>query len=225
MKTLVQLIGMLMSMFIMACDTDPILGQSPEPPSDDISIKSRSTVYNPITDKITGNSELSRRENSIAVIFEAYELMPGHAYSLWWRVWNRPELCEIPGKCSEKDLVNVKSLQVEMMFAGNAVADSDGRIHILSHLEAGDDSGSVNYMHGWYPAGGLHDDKTFSAEVDLILRSHGPYDKDIMEDQAGSYDLGCIYPLGFLPFTEIPDKPGECGDIAIAIHAPVQQVN
>jgi len=65
----------------------------------------------------------------------------------------------------------------------------------------------------------LQSGKTFSAEVHIVLRSHGPAIPGIIDEQISTFEGGCI--IFFDPFTEIPDDVGECGDIEFAIHPPV----
>ncbi|MUP44520.1 hypothetical protein E0K83_02015 [Gramella sp. BOM4] len=233
MKSIAHIYISLLAIFLMACEPESpneliqgnITGherqQQDEDADENIYLKSKVDIYNPITDKVVGTSFLIRSNAELKGAFESDDLEPGHAYTLWWRVWNNPQSCNIPGGCEEGDLERAGIVQVEMMHAGSQIADAEGKVKIRSTLLAADDSGSINHLHGLPPAGGLHADKTFSSEVQLILRSHGPFVEELMEIQLDSYSEGCSTSLGFRAFTEIPDEIGECGDIEIAVHPPV----
>lgn len=183
--------------------------------------QSESDVFNPIRDQVVGKSYLIRTFSKIIGRYESYDLEPGHVYTLWWVVWNNPHACKIPGACENNDMGNAVSIDVEIMYAGGQVAESDGILSFTTHLNAGDPSRSINSMHGLAPAGGLQFGKTFSAEVHLILRSHGPAIPGMLNAQLRNYYGGCVSPSQILPNSEIPDQAGECANIEIAVHPPV----
>ena len=62
-------------------------------------------------------------------------------------------------------------------------------------------------------------ERALSAEVHLVLRSHGPAIPGQTVEQTSTYNGGCTYDLG--AFTgDIPDTMGECGDLLAAVHHP-----
>ncbi|MGB5692950.1 MAG: hypothetical protein WBM43_10120 [Flavobacteriaceae bacterium] len=180
--------------------------------------KSSTAVFNAITGEVIGTSVLHRNSNGVTVNFKTTDLMPGHTYTLWWVVWNKPENCIVPGECSEADFANALDVEVQLLYAAGHVAGNNGKGNFSGHLNENDDSGSIHELFGLPNFGGLHNAET--AEIHAVLRSHGPAVPGIVNEQIGSYLGGCptTFPYGFPPFTEIPDEVGECGDIIAALH-------
>ncbi|WP_340104260.1 hypothetical protein [Rhodohalobacter sp. 8-1] len=179
--------------------------------------KSAADIFNVVTGKMTGESTLHRNGNGITVNFKTTGLMPGHAYTLWWVVWNKPEQCATPGACVESDFANALNVEVQLMYAAGSVAGNNGKGNFSAHLKENDDSGSIHELFGLPSFGGLQD--ADAAEIHAVLRSHGPKVPGLVNEQINSYEGGCV--VNFAPFSEIPDEVGECGDIIAAIHAPL----
>jgi hypothetical protein len=154
---------------------------------------------------IKGKSTLIRNENEIWVNFNAKGLTPG-AYTIWWVIWNEPLECEIPGECDEPDFGVADDVQVEVMYADGLVVGKNGKGDFEAHLMVGDDTGSVNGLFGIGSYGGLQAGKTYSSEVHIVLRTHGPVQPDLLDEQISSYGGGC--------------ETGDCADIAFSIHPP-----
>jgi len=181
---------------------------------------SKEDVINPIIDQTTGRSTLIRGKRGIWARYHSNHLIPGHVYTLWLVIWNNPENCDTPGQCGEIDFGNPSAVGVDVLFAGSGhVAGASGKGTFYGRLRAGDDSESMNITFGLPPAGGLQAGNTFSAEVHLVLRSHGPKIPGMIYEQSSGYFGGCT--TFFDPFTQIPAEEGECGDIEFSIHAPV----
>lgn len=179
--------------------------------------KSTAEIFNGVTGETIGESTLHRNGNGITVNFKTNGLIPGHAYTLWWVVWNNPELCAGP-VCGLADFVNADLVEVELLYASGSVAANNGKGNFSAHLKVGDTTESVNeYIFGLPSYGGLQNAET--AEIHAVLRSHGPKVPGQVNEQINSYEGGCV--VNFAPFTEIPDEVGECGDIIAAIHAPL----
>ncbi len=185
-------------------------------------VKSTVAIISPIAGtNITGTSTLHRSKNGITVNFKANGLIPG-AYTIWWVIWNKPQQCGIPGECTDTDFGNAANVEVEVMYAAGHVVGNNGKGNFSAHLNVDDDSGSINEaFFGLPPAGGLQAGNTLSAEVHVVLRTHGPVVPGVVNEQIGSYGGGCDDPLMYAPFTVYPNVIGECGDIAFAIHSPV----
>lgn len=180
--------------------------------------KSTADIFNGVTGEIIGESTLNRNGNGITVNFKANKLDPGYAYTLWWVVWNNPENCFVPGACVEADFANADDVKVELLYAAGSVVGNNGKGNFSAHLKVGDATGSVNVdIFGLPSYGGLLD--AHKAEIHAVLRSHGPKVSGLVGEQINSYEGGCV--TNFAPFIEIPDEPGECGDIIAAIHAPL----
>ena len=179
---------------------------------------STSDVYNIDFTKVIGTSTLRRAENRIMVDFETSDLIEGHAYTLWWVVWNKPENCGgFPSSCTVPDLQVADLVEVELLFTGNGfIADDRGTVSFSAVLMENDTTESVNELLGMSSFGGLVDART--AEVHVVIRSHGPAIDGMEYEQISSYEGGCA--VNFPPFTEIPDAKGECGDMQAAIFQP-----
>ncbi|MBT8278586.1 MAG: hypothetical protein KJO41_06255 [Bacteroidia bacterium] len=219
MKLLLKFLAMAILVLIVACSTEPI---SNDLAPDEIRASEKSSVdiINPILGEVTGTSTLHRSKSGLTVNYKTTGLAPGYAYTIWWVIWNNPEKCEVPGECTDSDFANAEAVGVEVLYAAGHVVGNSGKGNFSGHLNTDDDSASINTLFGLPPAGGLHSGKTFSAEVHLVLRSHGPKIPGMVSEQINSYEGGCLDPFAIAPFTEIPDEVGECGDIEFAIHPP-----
>jgi len=177
--------------------------------------KSTVDVFNVVNGTMVGTSTLHRNKNGITVNFKTTDLTPGYAYTLWWVIWNNPQECEgYPGACAESDFAIADLVEVEVLYAAGHVVGGSGTGKFSGHLNENDASESINYLFPIDSNGGLHDAET--AEVHLVLRSHGPAIPGMVNEQIGSYLGGCS--TFFDAFTEIPDDVGECGDFEAAIH-------
>ena len=185
----------------------------------DVKVSGKQTVviFDVVNGVVAGTSTLHRNKSGITVNFKATGLIADHAYTVWWVIWNNPEECAIPGACSDGDFGN-PDVQVELMYATGHVVGNNGKGNFGAHLNENDASETINPLFGIPSYGGLADAQ--KAEVHIVLRSHGPKIPGIVNEQIGSYLGGCsqVFPYGFPPFTEIPDEPGECGDIYASVH-------
>lgn len=178
-------------------------------------IKAMQPVIDPINGGIiVGKSKLLRNRKGIAMALKS-RLVPGHAYTIWWVIWNFPENCIVPGACTDADFADAVGVGVDVMYAAGNVAGRNGVAGFAGHLKEGDISASTNEFFGLEPVGLLDAKK---AEVHLVVRSHGPKIPGQVQDQLSSYEGGCT--VFFDPFTEIPDAEGECGDILFSIYPP-----
>jgi hypothetical protein len=161
----------------------------------------------------TDGATLLRNNNKIKMTFKVDDLEPGYAYTIWWVVWNNPEECTVPFACGDADFAIADDVEVELMYAAGHVVGNSGKGNFAGSLNEGDASGSINNLFGLPSYGGLHDART--AEVHLVLRSHGPAIPGQIDEQINTYEGGCV--TNFPAFTEIPDEEGECGDYMFAI--------
>ena len=176
--------------------------------------KSSTDIFNAITGEVIGLSTLRRNRNGITINFKTKGLNPGHAYTLWWVVWNKPENCAVPGECDEGDFANAQKVEVQLIYASGHVAGNNGKGNFSAHLKENNSSGSIHRLYGLPDFGGLKDAQ--AAEIHAVLRSHGPKIPGQVSEQISSYEGGCI--VSFPQFTEIPEELGECGDIIAALH-------
>ena len=135
---------------------------------------------------ITGTSTLHRNKNGITVNFKAENLYPG-AYTIWWVIWNYPQECDAPGACIDEDFGIAGDVGVEVMYAAGHVVGNNGKGNFSAHLNADDDSGSINDdFFGLPEFGGLKAGNTFSSEVHVVLRTHGPKVPGLVNEQISS---------------------------------------
>ncbi|GJM33890.1 MAG: hypothetical protein DHS20C18_28910 [Saprospiraceae bacterium] len=176
----------------------------------------------PIIDPINGNqvigeAGLFRYDGGISMRYITSGLAPGHAYTIWWVVWNKPEACiGYPGPCASDDFEAADQVEVEIMYAAGAISGQDGRANFKAYLETNDANGSINTLFGLPKFGGLKNPMT--SEIHLVLRSHGPAISGQTHEQTSSYGGGCTTNLP--DFTEVPDQMGECADIHFAVFQP-----
>ena len=181
--------------------------------------KSTTDVIDPYTGLTWGTSTLHRNDSGITVNYKVEGLIPGHAYTLWWVVWNNPENCAgYPGICMDTDFANHEQIMPEVMYAAGHVVGEDGIGNFSGRLAENDASGSINVEFMGLPSyGGLLDAR--GAEVHTLLHSHGPAIPGLVHEQISSFWGGCEVDLGI--FTgNIPMNPGECATILAAVHQP-----
>ncbi len=195
---------------LAACDDDPATGPAP-------SAHNEST--NPIfffpdasgTMVESGTSTLKRDADGVTATFEASDLPEG-AYTLWWVVWNNPSACAgIP--CLEPDLFN-SATNVDLGYATGAVVGTDGKCNMSVRLDKTELLAGFPLELGIASGNGLIDPLT--AEVHLVLRSHGEVVENLEEEMIRTFNAGCV---GMAPQWGTPG-PNECFDIQFAIHQP-----
>jgi len=217
MKTIHFLMTMLMATLLMAsCSKEETF---PANPDDDLNPTDNQVQSAHVIDPIHGNQVigqalLKRQATGITMKYETTGLIPGHTYTIWWVVWNKPENClAFPGACDAPDFENAEAVEVEVMYAAGKIADHHGNATFSGHLNIDNASDSINDLFGFSSFGGLKDPVT--AEVHLVLRSHGPAIPGQVHNQLTSYQGGCTT---YLPdFTEVPDEEGECADLHFAV--------
>lgn len=140
------------------------------------------------TNEVIGTSTLHRGKDGLTVNFKASGLAQG-TYTLWWVIFNDPGACA--GDCDDPDLLDA---QAEVMAATGGVVGPNGVGNFSAHLKENDASGSINALFDLPSFGGLHDAQ--SAEVLMVLRTHGPKIPGMVYEQTHTYNGGCIVPPG-----------------------------
>ena len=234
MKTIIKFSLTLLILFAFSCSQETTLDPVPA----DLNTESLKVVSAKATSKetvaivspvpgadITGTSTLHRNKNGITVNFKAENLNPG-AYTIWWVIWNNPVPCGDPDDdsdpCTEADFAKADLVEVDIMYAGGHVVGNNGKGNFSAHLNAGDETPESIIGGFGLPdviGGGLQVGKTFSSEVHVVIRTHGPAVPGMVNDQISSYGGGCTteYPA----FSAYPDIEGHCADFAAAIFPPV----
>lgn len=148
----------------------------------------------------SGTATLLRTNNKISMTFKVDGLNPGHAYTIWWVIWNKPEECTTPYACDVVDFDMSEVVEVDALYAAGHVVGNSGKGNFSGSLKESDTSGSINDLFA-LPAYGLQDART--AEVHLVLRDHGPKIPGQVNDQINFYPGGCV--------------TGDCNDPLFAI--------
>ena len=159
----------------------------------------------------TGESRLGRDLNRVGVAVHTNGIPNNQALTLWWVVFNNPQACAT-APCNEQDLGN-PAVEADILYAAGSVV-SGGRASFNATLREGETAGSIAGLFGLPAASGLHD--ALTAEVHVVVRSHGPVIPNMLEEQLNSYGGGCSVELA--PGT-MPSAEGECADIQFAIHS------
>lgn len=173
-------------------------------------------------DEVAGHSTLRRTDDDIRATFHAEGVLPEHAVTLWWVVFNEPERCSAPGcgqddifvggdPTAELDLEGIAAADIVAGFASGDVSSPDGSLDLTATLEEHEIGPEVIFGDGAL----LKDARR--AEIHLVARSHGPAIEGDEDIQTGSFAGGCERDL-FPP--EIPESEGECADIQFSVHAP-----
>ena len=169
-------------------------------------------------------SSLTRMKHGLYMTFEATQLEPGEAYTVWWVIFDKPENCS-DGACGVDDVFLVdeednfiltdegartfnlpgrEATLFSEIRATGSIIDVDGTAEFRAHLPIGD---GTEASFGT----GLID--PMKAEVHLILRTHGAAIPGRIHEQMNTTWGGC--PEGW------PKTP--CHNVQLSIHqAPSQ---
>jgi hypothetical protein len=151
-------------------------------------------------------SALVRNDNGVAMTLHTSGLAPGSATTVWWVVFNNPELCthgELGLRCGEGDLPPFggdPAVQASVLWATGHVIGGDGVGGFGAYLGEGDTTGA---MFG----PGLIDARR--ADVHLIVRTHGDAIPGLIDEQISTFNGGCN-----------PGEPnvGECMNVQASPH-------
>jgi hypothetical protein len=153
------------------------------------------------------NAELVRMDNGIYMNVKTNGLEPGHVVTMWYVVFNNPELCS-EDECGEDDVFNLnadgsfifnddgsppmnmeawEAIKLSLLRADGLIVGDDGKAEFRGHLPVGDTIEAV--------AGpGLLD--AYKAEVHAVLRDHMEPQAEILSEMLNSMNGGCseIFP-------------------------------
>ncbi len=155
---------------------------------------------------LVGSSRLTRAKSRIRVTLKTTELTPRHTYTLWWVVFDAPENCSAPA-CGEDDVFddalaggpNLPEVTI-LGAADGRIARRSGRTIFAGMLHRGDVSKAIF-------GDGL--DNPMTAEVHLVVRSHGEKIPGLIREQLTTFNGGCD-----------PGQPneGQCVDVQFSVH-------
>jgi len=165
-------------------------------------------------------ARLTRYENGVTMAISTNDLNPGDVYTVWWVVFNAPENCS-DGVCNADDILVVEDGIVPRDADGNRLMNMDGIANAnisIQHAAGGYSvDGTLNTsaslgegeVPGIVVGPGLLDAET--AEIHLVVRTHGPMVEGAFADQISTFGGGCE------PFDALP-----CEDVQFAIFQPTQ---
>lgn len=131
-------------------------------------------------------SVLMRNDNGVAVRVHSRALATG-AYTMWWVIFNNPEHCAVPFACGENDFPfppfnGNPAVAVSIQFAtGFIVPSNNGKVRADAGLATGEVTKNLLPMTLQKP---------MSAEIHVVLRTHGAVDLDNVHLQISEFDDG-----------------------------------
>ena len=169
----------------------------------------------PSGEPAVGASILARYANSVEMSIHTTGLEPGHAYTVWWVIFNNPDACS--DDCDEDDFPEGvpaakigdepadPAVQASVLWAAGAIAGSDGTADFYARLIVGDSP----MPHEFGP--GLTD--PLNAEIHLPVRSHGRAVPGRVAEQLSTIN-------GMCNFTKPDPGSNKCLNVQVATHQP-----
>lgn len=128
---------------------------------------------------------LVRTDSGVSFTVATSGLVPGHAYTVWVMIFNRPQFCANPPRdglrCGLEDLGSDLVGASVTYGAGNVVGGA-GRASFAGRQAVGDTSTAL-FGPGLTDARG--------AEVQVRIRDHGPAVPGLVDDQVHTFNGGC----------------------------------
>ncbi len=172
-------------------------------------------------------SMLDRNSRGVTALMHTHDLLPGHAYTMWWVVFNNPAACNGgPTGCSAADVGAVVAsggtenpAQAAVLRAAGGVAGPNGQLSLASRLKVGDLGGCQSSLP--FALVCLPLTNPDGAAIMLVLHDHGP--KLPGNEQLATFEGGCfnyIYgPTGAVNI-EYDLGPYECFSPQASPHFP-----
>lgn len=150
---------------------------------------------------VDGTSTLTRHHQGAAFTLSTRALQNRNAYTVWWVVFNNPELCESACECGAVDLDN-PAVEPGQFWATGRVADRFGQADFaggtgVGELPAGEDQAP-------HPIAMSPLLDPLEAEIHLVVRGHGRHMRRHLEEQLTTLNGGC--------------PPNECANAQFSIH-------
>lgn len=179
------------------------------------------------TDEVIEGAEsvLVRMHHGISMTMET-TAEPGHAYTVWWVIFNNPENCS-DDVCGPDDVFLMEDGEFVLTDDGRRQPNVAGReMTQSSSLRA---TGNIGYEDGTtvfkahLPIGDTTDDMDFGpalldsmgSEIHLIVRTHGPIIPELLNEQLMTAWGGCPDPTDRSP----------CRDVQISIFPAYQPMD
>lgn len=161
-----------------------------------------------------GDAWLLRTGHGVSARAAAEDLEPG-VYTVWWVVWNNPEACGADG-CTDADF-GAPDVDVDIGYAAGRVVGGDGPTTFAAHLSEGEDLAGFPTEFGIASGSGLLD--AGSAEIHLVIRSHGEKIPGLVAGMVHTFNAGCrydVFPVAVPPLYGTPG-PNLCEDVIFTV--------
>jgi hypothetical protein len=168
-----------------------------------------------------GTSTLTRSAGQISFKIETTNLIPGHVYQVMCAVFNQPENCVGPCDAVDFQTNNADGSGVEAIsfvmagkLANSTTATFEGTLKI-NDITTYDWIPADGPDNGW---GGLQDPLT--AQINLLVRSQGPYQENKSDEQFNTWANACSYDNCNILSSNcrVPEEIGECAFIQTSDH-------
>ncbi len=184
LRSLVRIVAGLVSALALA---GPALPAQAAPASRDTANMAVFGTGSPVAPGVA-ISTLVRNDNGVAMTIHTIGLPADTADTVWWVIFNKPAACShgMAGvRCGLGDLF-VHSVMASVQFATGHIIGSDGVGDYGAYLREGDTSGCASPA---LPCNGLASART--ADVHLVVRTHGAPIPGLIPDQIHSFNGGC----------------------------------
>jgi len=138
-----------------------------------------------------GAAYLIRSKNGLTARVMAADLQPGHPYTVWWIIFNKPHLCAtVP--CAATDLAAADGA---IHYATGGIAGALGELNLdFSTTSGGPPAGA--FFNPALPKNSLSANQGFRAEIHLVfVDHHDPAALTTIPDGAGSWAFELTHPL------------------------------
>lgn len=136
------------------------------------------------SEEISGSlATLRTTAETATMMISTNNLVLGEAVTSWWVIFNYPENCS-DDECGADDVSPPRNpdIGISVLLGDGEVIGEDGKGFFLSTIDVGDAS---NVVFG----PGLTN--PFGAEIHYVLRSHGPAQDEVLEEQLTTINGGC----------------------------------
>lgn len=141
-------------------------------------------------------------EKGAMLNIETSELTPGHVYTLWVIILNKPEACAT-SPCTGKDFLgNTEAVDADVTYGDGVIAGPDGKIKLTAWLPTG------SWTNSWYGNGYTN---AKGAEIHATINDHGPLIAGQEREMLMSYRHGCTDESLPPPFPDSAKADGAAG--------------
>jgi hypothetical protein len=134
--------------------------------------------------KKPGGATLFRSKQEVEMRIATSGLDLNSSYTVWWVVFNNPSACV--GGCGADDLGRPE-VRAAVFYAAGFVTGLTDTANVTAHLETGALPEGLDVEQGT----GLEPGNGFSAEIHLVVRSHGNTLTGSVDQQIASFNGAC----------------------------------